>query len=270
MSSTSCIEDCPESTPVKPLPYGGLRFALRPSVIEDVWVFLAVLFAREYDSLNLLPSDNVLDVGANIGVFSVLTSLRCKSIFSVEANPSNFQLLQTNLSLNAVRNCLSQQVAASDRRGVLHMEGQGGLSRIARDGVPVKSDTLDSILQNLGSPRIDVLKMDIEGHEVEALRGFSGLRDVREAIIEVHSPALLRKTREILESLGFHLRDVSRIKGTRVLRELLLHPISFALADSLTSFHTTRSTLSYFLGLGPSPVAASNEGADQCVILATK
>jgi len=66
-----------------------------------------------------LPSDSWLDLGANIGVFSVLISGSVKNIIAIEPEKENFQLLKMNLSLNNINNveCINKAVVPTSFQG---------------------------------------------------------------------------------------------------------------------------------------------------------
>jgi len=54
--------------------YEGLVFYFRKNVVEDYWVLEGILFGNEYSNLNIDPQDVIYDIGANIGVFTLLAS----------------------------------------------------------------------------------------------------------------------------------------------------------------------------------------------------
>jgi len=115
----------------------------------------------------------VLDVGANIGVYTLLAAKRGAHVFAIEADPLNVVRLHHHVELNG----LSQQVtiieaAALDREKTVSMRrnpNNCGGSMIGNGSIPVHGQTIDS----LRLPSIDVCKMDIEGQELNALRGMA-------------------------------------------------------------------------------------------------
>ena len=124
----------------------------------------------------IAPGCTVLDVGAHIGIYTLLAAKRGAHVFAVEADPANVTRLRHHLEINA----LGQQVtvfemAAIDREAtvLLHRNpsNSGGSSLTVGIGtIPVQGRTIDS----LELPPIDVCKMDIEGAELGA---FMGMRD---------------------------------------------------------------------------------------------
>lgn len=124
-----------------------------------------------------------VDVGANIGYFTKLASelvgARGK-VLAFEPMPSALRLLRMNTA--GLSNVIVYPVALSDRTGsaTFYVRKKGDTSSLSPDGdatpVPVTVATLDE--QLAGERRIDVMKIDVEGSELEVLRG--GRRTIRQ------------------------------------------------------------------------------------------
>jgi FkbM family methyltransferase len=132
----------------------------------------------------LEPGDVVADVGANIGYDSLLASRlvgQTGTVVSVEAAPSTFEKLRSNLALNAADNVRALNFAVSDQCGLLtlytgNQNNVGAASTIASADrqivVEVKAFPLDELLTEAERNRLRLIKMDIEGGEPEVLRRF--------------------------------------------------------------------------------------------------
>ena len=87
--------------------------------LTNVWMI------NEYDvdSFKINQNDIVIDVGAHIGLFSLLVSQFCKTgkIFSFEPIRENFDLLVSNLELNHIENVFPFNVAVSKNSGKLNL-----------------------------------------------------------------------------------------------------------------------------------------------------
>ncbi len=194
--------------------------------------------------------DIVLDIGANIGYYSLLFSRLVGPegvVIAIEPEPNNFNLLELNLSLNKVNNVHLYQVAVSDREGTAtlfisnysnwHSLRSKKSSTLKEIKVPTV--TIDAIANKLGAP-INLIRMDIEGFEDKALHGgWETLRrDKPRLIMEVH-PAEFESASEVqsmlasLADLGYEVRflilrgdDFPWVKRRRVWRCSMKHLLS--------------------------------------------
>jgi FkbM family methyltransferase len=133
----------------------------------------------------LQPGDNVIDVGANIGQYTVLAGQKVGPqgrVFAVEPAAHARDMLQRNLELNHLCNVTILPFAAWDSDTTLYLssgeKGNCGSAEVSCAEVPAESATtaiparrLGPALREAGCERIDVLKIDIEGAELPALRG---------------------------------------------------------------------------------------------------
>ena len=140
---------------------------------------------------NLHEGDIAVDVGANVGVLTFLAASIVGDtgrVIAVEPNPDNLQLLYRGIVHNGFSNVEVLPHAASNVRTVFSLTGGTSNTHLIGARAPqegghfVQSIVLDETLGNL--PRLDFVKMDIEGHEPQALEGFSRL-------IGRHRPVLL-------------------------------------------------------------------------------
>ena len=121
------------------------------------------------------------------------------------------------------------------------------------------------ILDKLGNPKITILKMDIEGYEGKVLSIFSKYDSIREIVIETHSKELRNEVTQIFAKQGFSVSDISRIKRFKVIKNIVLHPLSFLSAERRNKYSTLKQILH-----GKSPVAADNPNSEQKVLWAIK
>ena len=133
---------------------------------------------------SIRPGDCVLDVGANIGIFSLFAAQRVGEsgqVLCIEPVMKNVNSLCAGILENAFKNVAVFPVAASDRMGVIalirHSDSSNGivdshfLPTNLCDYVPTQR--LDFLFA--GTKRIDVIKIDIEGHEPVAWIGLKSL-----------------------------------------------------------------------------------------------
>jgi FkbM family methyltransferase len=170
----------------------------------------------------------VLDIGANIGYFTLLFARRVGPsgrVIAFEPSRDNVELLNKNIAVNGYGNVEIVDQAVSDRPGkiALHLSPTSVDHRIfdSGDGRPsreVSVTTIDDYWRAAGRPRIDFVKMDIQGAEGHALDGMSEtLRaNTSVALVVEFWPYGLRlsgksprRVLEQLESLGFALYRVT-------------------------------------------------------------
>jgi FkbM family methyltransferase len=161
---------------------------------------LIEIFLRE-DYGPIATGSVVLDLGANIGAFSVyaVTAAPGVVVYAYEPWPEFFQSLKGNLALNGHEravHCFNYAVAGDAGSKDLHVAGTDfsfptlvgatGPDRLNTQSVPCT--TLPEILATNSLTRVDLLKMDCEGAEYEILYStpLSVLRNITEVRMEYH------------------------------------------------------------------------------------
>jgi FkbM family methyltransferase len=139
----------------------------------------------------LRPGGVALDVGGNIGSVTVPLAIAAKRlgghVVSVEPLLNNAEMMRENLRLNQVEDVVTiieAGLSSTPHEAELLLRedfemGSGvGNASVVEDGlpehfkrVPIKLETLDRLWPTLGNPRLDVVKVDIEGHEDRFLEG---------------------------------------------------------------------------------------------------
>lgn len=142
----------------------------------------------------LRPADLFLDVGANVGIFTVLARTAGASVISVEPSPAAFLALKRNVLSNGYASEVDlRNIAVSDHCGRAAFSSADAdttnhllASNEAHSSIDVPLTTLDTVVSGR---RVTLLKMDIEGYELPALRGASSLLaspDLKALIVEVN------------------------------------------------------------------------------------
>jgi FkbM family methyltransferase len=145
--------------------------------------------------VNLVPEDGiVLEVGAHVGHWTLRLADHAALILAVEANPETATVLRRNLVINDITNVEIIPVAAWDENTTLRLEdpnkrNAGGSTRTlpsTEGDATVPAAPLDDVITDL--PRLDLVKLDVEGADIHALRGMAKLlREHRPVLfIECH------------------------------------------------------------------------------------
>lgn len=167
---------------------------LRPNT-SDIFAFYQILFNQEYNIKLDFEPKVIIDLGANIGLSTVFFLNKypdCK-IFAVEPEKSNYHLLENNLK--NYNNCKIYNYGIWDKPAILTIKdnnlGNWGFSveetEIADENT-IKAITLDEIIKQNNIQQIDILKIDIEGAEIELFKNNyeHWLKITKVIIIELH------------------------------------------------------------------------------------
>ncbi len=138
-----------------------------------------------------LRHDSVLlDVGANVGAIAITAAHQwCPGgrVVGIEASPAVFRYLEGNLNANPVRGMTVLHRAVSNRTGEMlsfydapdEKFGMGSLAnRFGGEETKVRTITLDDAMESLGIKHVDVIKVDVEGFELQVFEG--GMRLLRQ------------------------------------------------------------------------------------------
>ena len=150
------------------------------------------------------PGGHVLDLGANIGYFTMLAARLvgpAGSVIAVEPNPRNARMVEASRRANGFDHVTVVQVAAGNAPGLLvlnraHSNGTTSALPDAQAGAILAAETVGCVrAETLVPPgrRIDVIKADVEGAEYLALRGCTGLiRRDRPLIVSEFAPSMMQ------------------------------------------------------------------------------
>jgi FkbM family methyltransferase len=184
---------------------------------SEIYVLEEVFTYRMYDRHPaFIPSKGwtVLDVGANVGIVSILQARRGARVYAFEPNSDCYRRLVKNIRANGLQRLIEPcNVALGDRVGtgaMLVKKGGTTGGTVIRNGGSEDADlktievtTLDRAVPP-GVSRIDLLKIDVEGAEADVLRGAHRVLGITQrVVIEFHSRALLQEVRELLAQHGF-------------------------------------------------------------------
>jgi FkbM family methyltransferase len=171
--------------------------ALGAKMIIDPTTYFSDVFVKGFYEIDLVnyfkkslrPGMTCIDIGANIGYFTMLMAKRVGprgSVISFEPTQNSLDLLRRNIQLNGFDNVVAENLALSDYNGAARFhEGPPGYevyNSIGRITHPSAKDqsftarsvscvTLDDYLAARNIEKVDVIKIDVEGAELSVLRG---------------------------------------------------------------------------------------------------
>ncbi len=174
--------------------------------------------------LALLPQGGVfLDVGAHVGHYALRAAAKASLVIAVEPNPATAARLRLNIILNDIGNIRVVEMAAWN--GVARFSIQRIHTSYERDGSgrvvldehgPVWGARLDDTLNQfpLRPDRLDLVKLDVEGADLQALDGMSGLiaRHRPVLFIEDHSAYGYYQQDDLgaaIHGLGYHAEEIT-------------------------------------------------------------
>ncbi len=179
--------------------------------------------------------DVVVDLGANIGYFTLLAARlvgKKGKVYAFEPEPINYSLLLKNIELNGYDNIVAVQKAVSNVTGKVRLfldKKDTGAHTIYQPGdkrefIEVESVTLDEFFKDKKHP-INVIKMDVEGAEIAAFSGMD--RIIRESenlkmFVEFYFPGIRRAgdspeefARKLLEDYPFSILAIGEYTKDR-------------------------------------------------------
>lgn len=170
---------------------------------------------ERYETAMILSQINddavVVDVGANIGYYTILMAQRAKKVYAIEPEKNNFEILEKNIKTNNLKNVIAIRAAVGNKNGevkiVISKENFGD-NRVGNgeNMQTIKCLRLDDILRN--EQIISTIKIDTQGFEPEVIKG-------AEKIIKRDSPILFLeynrekyKNDEMIKNLKSKYKDI--------------------------------------------------------------
>lgn len=157
--------------------------------------------------------DTVLEVGAEFGTETVTLSRAVGPtgrVIAIEAHPWTCSLLERTVELNGLKNVTVLNLAVVDAEKVVQITDDGADGTLSNsvvtggtDGIEIEGATIDEIVRRFDLDRIDLLKMNIEGAETQAVLGMVKSRDlIRNAVISCHDFRADRGDGEVFRTSG--------------------------------------------------------------------
>jgi FkbM family methyltransferase len=203
-------------------PAGAGRGMLHPAgqIPHLLWSYDFEELERDFVQSYVKPGMQVLNIGANVGLYTVLASKLAGSagkIHAFEPSSPTFGMLERNIALNRCGNVAARQLAISDVPGHVvlcddrvdpTLDGHRFVERnakLATGGETVEAVTIDYYLANLtsGSRTVDLVIMDIEGAELFALQGGSQMLTQNNLTLLMECSKNQKEVEVLLRSHGY-------------------------------------------------------------------
>jgi FkbM family methyltransferase len=205
--------------PIVAGPLRGMRWRVGSSN-HGCWLGSYELEKQRAIAAWVKPGMVVYDVGANAGFYTLLFARLAGpsgSVFAIEPFAENLVNLIDHVAMNGIGNCRVIQAAVARTRGIAAFSP--GASRStgaigapgAGSAILVPTVSLDGMVDELGYPAPDLVKMDIEGGESDALAGAAALLEKGNAIwfIALHGDDQKRRCQRLLLEAGYALHTVA-------------------------------------------------------------
>jgi len=202
-------------------------FVRRCSALSSMAIYTEIF--KEKGHMNL-PQFNgkkdkvIFDVGANEGFYTLKLKENNPNlkIIAIEANHLIFQNLKRNIKENQLKDVILINKALSSKVGKVTFDivpevspiGSLKIDTKARPWLKkekikkiiVESTTLEKVCESLDVQTIDLLKLDVEGAELDILKSSKNmLPNIKKIVVEYHSPNLRKEVQAFLKNEGFKL-----------------------------------------------------------------
>ena len=198
-------------------PFGRIVIDNRDKISSTAYGTFKTQFSYIRELGAVLPGKRffpvVVDVGANIGDFTLAIAGQSGRVIAIEPGENNFSSLISNIKINGIQNATALNIAAHDKEEKVRLVGIDSMLHVSEDageGLEAEGMPLGKILEELRTDHVDLLKVDVQGHERKVLDGVSDLlREKRIGVlaVEVHPVRGVGKAEitSLMNSYGYAL-----------------------------------------------------------------
>ena len=229
------------------------------------------IFEREYADLfysTIHPGDIVLDIGANVGYFTLIAAKKVGTegkVYCFEPVERNYKRLKRNIEINGIQNVKKFNFGLSDRNEILPMvvpEGNFGESTIGEKNftmlvkgqktinkrIKAKFFAFDDFNLLEGISKVDVIKVDVEGAELKVLNGMKNFLTIHKPVLFIEIvPEMIKQNGGKIDELAQLFKDAkfttiynfNKKKGLNLKNDLPV--IAKWLSDSPSNFILTKT-----------------------------
>ena len=208
----------------------GFKMYLNPH--ESFMMKMRLLRAYERDKFNFIKNnlkrnDIFIDIGANIGDFSLYAAKRAREgkVLSFEPSADNFKMLKKSIKANNYKNIFPHQVAIglNDDKNKLFLGNKSGLHSLIENNPNntgayelVRIKPLDYFFKDVEN--VKIIKIDVEGAEIDVLRGMNRILNTYKPflLIDIHTKlgVTITEVSNILQKYGYNILETTSGKST--------------------------------------------------------
>ena len=212
-------------------------------LIENEIFWAGIIGGWEKESLNLWiqlckDSNNIIDVGANTGVYSLIAkSINPNAkVIALEPVERVYKKLLMNTTLNNYDiTCLPLAASNKDGEAIIfdipnaeHTYSVTVNKNMYDPGTPIKTVNirtikLDTLVEEQGLPKIDLIKIDVETHEAEVIEGYLKYISIYKPtiLIEILTDEVGQKVEEMISNLNYLYFNIDENNGIRKVDKIL-------------------------------------------------
>ena len=204
----------------KKVNFESCKLLMRPFVLSEIIMVSGFQEPYVKKILDVKKGDVFVDVGAHIGTYTIPIAKKVGEmgkVISFEPHPKSIDLLERNIALNQINNVVLKKLPVSDskKKVLFRLSKDPPTSGIETDGkneyvLEMEAIDLDTVLSEQNLTKIDWLKIDVEGKELDVLKGSKNIlkKFSPKIIIEMFNKETIKESIKILESEGYELKNL--------------------------------------------------------------
>lgn len=211
----------------------GLKIFTRARSTDRA-ILTSVYLSDEYEIARYSFGSNatVIDIGANIGVFSLLAARKAQTVYAFEAVDDNFEMLKKNITMNNLSHIINPfPLAVSGKKEkikIFLLDDQHACHSIYGKGThytEVDSITLQNIFDTHNIAQCSLLKIDAEGAEYDIIYSLPDryFKRIEKIFVEYHDLNVPQFKKAPLTHTPENLKDFLQSKGFKITEKLFCY-----------------------------------------------
>lgn len=186
--------------------------------ITPSWRMHTQKMQRQAESLHFKyytpkKNDIIVELGAGIGTETVILSEKVGNkgkVYAIEAHPETYNSLKALVEKRKLSNVIPLNMAIAGKNGFVHIDDKPNheANKLSNDGLQVQSFSFDSFVENQGIKKIDYLKVNIEGAELQMIDGMNNsVKKIRNMAISCHDFLFIQNKTNIKQTIEAYLNE---------------------------------------------------------------